>query len=70
MQKVQFPLEFIRNLLKFGKKDATPPARGSAPVQSQEEQDATRTRMEAEMDQQRERREASNASNAASNAKE
>jgi hypothetical protein len=32
-------------------------ARGSAPMQSQEEQDATRTRMESEMADQKERRE-------------
>lgn len=53
-------MEFIRNLLKFGKKDKQEePARGMAPTQSQEDQDHTRTQMEAEMAQQKERREAS-----------
>ena len=52
-------MEFIRKILSFGnKRDDTTVARGAAPLQSQEEQDATRGRMEAEMDQQRERREA------------
>ena len=52
-------MEFIRKLLgKNVKKEETDIARGSAPVQSQEEQDATRARMEAEMAGQRERREA------------
>jgi len=52
-------LEFIRKL--FGGKPKAPPAdvmRGGAPVQSQEEQDATRARMEAEMADQRQSREA------------
>jgi hypothetical protein len=52
-------LEFIRKL--FGSKPKEDPAetmRGAAPVQSQEEQDATRTRMEAEMADQRDAREA------------
>jgi hypothetical protein len=54
-------LEFIRKLLgKNVKKEQTDIARGSAPVQSQEEQDATRARMEAEMAGQKERREADN----------
>jgi hypothetical protein len=53
-------LEFIRKLLKMdrGPEKTLPDlARGSAPMQSQEEQDATRTRMESEMADQKERRE-------------
>ena len=54
-------LEFIRKLLRLGnpaKQKEPDQARGAAPVQSQEEQDSTRARMEAEMEGQRERREA------------
>jgi hypothetical protein len=52
-------MDFVRKLLNFSKgssKSQPADARGSAPVQSQEDQDATRSRMEAEMTQQRERR--------------
>ena len=51
-------MEFLRKLLKLGGTGSktTQDARGAAPVQSQEEQDATRVRMEAEMAEQRERR--------------
>lgn len=50
-------MEFIRKL--FGKSDRakTDVVRGAAPVQSQDEQDATRSRMESEMAAQKERRE-------------
>lgn len=54
-------LEFIRKLLRLGGSPQEKPpeeARGAAPVQSQEEQDATRSRMEAEVSEQREKREA------------
>lgn len=54
-------LEFIRKLLRLGGSPQKAPAqeaRGAAPVQSQEEQDATRSRMEAEVAEQREKREA------------
>jgi hypothetical protein len=52
-------LNFIRKLLKSGgaSKASTLDARGAAPVQSQGDQDATRARMEAEMAEQKERRE-------------
>ena len=56
------PMEFLRKLFKSGSKAQKPEsdqARGGAPVQSQEEQDATRARMEAEMADQKERRESS-----------
>lgn len=53
-------MEFIRKLMNRKPKNTDPPARGAAPVQSQEEQDATRVRMESEMADQREQREARN----------
>jgi hypothetical protein len=56
-------MEFIRKLFNRGapsQKPETEAARGAAPVQSQEEQDATRARMEAEMADHKERREAGN----------
>ena len=49
-------MEFIRKLLKMDRAKEAEPARGTAPIQSQENQDATRARMEAEMAEQRERR--------------
>ena len=50
-------MEFIRKLLgKSDKKEE--PVRGMAPSQSQAEQDHTRTQMEAEMAEQKERRDA------------
>ena len=50
-------MEFIRKLL--GRNEKQPEAaRGVAPTQSQEQQDETRNRMEAEMAQQKERRDA------------
>jgi hypothetical protein len=50
-------MEFIRKI--FGRTEKQPDAaRGVAPVQSQEQQDETRSRMEAEMAQQKERRDA------------
>jgi hypothetical protein len=62
VRKVWFPLEFLRKLFaKFGGNKNLPSSddpRGAAPLQSQEEQDATRHRMEAEMDKQRESRDA------------
>ena len=58
MQKVRVFLEFIRKLLNRGNnKDESKEARGVAPLQTPEEQEATRERMEAEMDQQRDDRE-------------
>ncbi len=58
MQRVGSTLAFIRKLLKRdkGTEGAAQTFRGAAPVQTQEEQDATRLRMEAEMESQRERR--------------
>ena len=53
-------MNLIRKLLKSDKassKDGPEDARGAAPLQSPEEQEATRTRMEAEMAEQKERRE-------------
>lgn len=55
-------MEFIRKLLKIGNsssKGGPDEARGVAPLQTQEEQDATRERMESEMADQKERRETS-----------
>ena len=49
-------MEFIRKLLKMDGAKKAEPARGTAPAQSQEDQDATRARMEAEMAEHRERR--------------
>jgi hypothetical protein len=60
VRKVWSPLEFLRKLLKLGGSKNLPSSddpRGAAPLQSQEEQDATRHRMEDEMDKQRESRE-------------
>ena len=54
-------MEFIRKLFNFGRAPKAPASenfRGAAPVQSKEEQDATRERMEGEMASQKERREA------------
>jgi hypothetical protein len=54
----QASVEFIRRLLKMGSKPKQQEVmRGSAPIQSTEEQDASRKRMEDEMVSQRERRE-------------
>ena len=52
-------MEFIRKLLRLGQseRDAPVQARGAAPVQTQEEQDATRARMETELQEQKDRRE-------------
>ena len=50
-------MEFIRKL--FARTEKQPEAaRGVAPIQTQEQQDETRSRMEAEMAQQKERRDA------------
>jgi len=53
-------MNFLRKILKLDRTERDPPAqaRGAAPMQSPEEQDATRARMEAEMEEQRQRREA------------
>jgi hypothetical protein len=52
-------MEFFRKLFKFGKPEKqTESVRGMAPLQTQAEQDETRTRMEAEMAGQKERRDA------------
>ena len=50
-------MEFIRKIFG-GTKKQPEAARGVAPVQTQEQQDETRSRMEAEMAQQKERRDA------------
>jgi hypothetical protein len=52
-------MEFFRKIFKISRnKRQEEPARGMAPVQSQDEQDQTRNRMEAEMARQKERRDA------------
>jgi hypothetical protein len=51
-------MDFIRKALRLIRPEKqTGSLRGMAPIQSQEEQDQTRTRMEAEMALQKERRE-------------
>jgi hypothetical protein len=52
-------MEFLRKVLRLGRPEKpSEAARGMAPIQSQEAQDITRTRMEAEMALQKERRDA------------
>jgi hypothetical protein len=52
-------MEFLRKVLRLGRPEKpSEAARGMEPIQSQVAQDITRTRMEAEMALQKERRDA------------